>query len=217
MAEQLRTYWYDRWVEYMAVTLAANLTYCQSSNQPLAKLRLEYSPGSLLPDCFKGIYANGLLLQSNQHKTLGKGENSVYQLNQVYENPCELPAKMDSRDIARENFVKKALRADPVFYEYAFNFSRPDNVPALLLHMALHSLVKITPEVLRKKGIQLSDDFQVQIFDGKNFMSFYDGTDQAQLRQQLSLYFRNDQVFKLLNQLCFYRRENQSWLQSLRK
>lgn len=216
MAEQLRTYWYDRWVEYMSVTLAANIASCQS-NQPLAKLRLEYSPGSLLPDCFKGIFANGLLLHSDGHQPLSQNENNVYRLNTVYINPCEIPQQFNAQDIARENFVKKALRADPVFYEYAFNFSRPDNVPALLLHMALHSLVKITPAVLRKHGIALSDDFQVQIFDGKNFMSFYDGTDQAQLRQQLSLYFRNDQVFKLLNQLCFYRRENQSWLQSLRK
>lgn len=216
MAEQLRTYWYDRWVEYMALTLAENVASCLMHNQPLAKLRLEYSPGSLLPDCFKGIYSNGLLLQSTHHRLLNGQDANVYHLHTPYKNPCELPQMKNGPDLARDNFVKKALRADPVFYEYAFNFSREDNVPALLLHMALHSLVKITPQVLREHGIDLTDDFQVQIFDGKNFLSFYAGTAQAQLKQQLALYFRDNQVFKLLNQLCFYRRENQSWLQSLR-
>jgi hypothetical protein len=200
MAEQLRTYWYDRWVEYMALTLAENVASCLMHNQPLAKLRLEYSPGSLLPDCFKGIYSNGLLLQSTHHLLLSPQEANVYRLHTPYQNPCELPQMKDAPDLARDNFVKKALRADPVFYEYAFNFSRAD----------------ITPQVLQEHGIDLSDDFQVQIFDGKNFMSFYNGTAQAQLKQQLALYFRDNQVFKLLNQLCFYRRENQSWLQGLR-
>jgi len=207
-------YHFDRWAEFLAVTLAENIARCVISQSPVQKVRVQLDRQQNWPVGFKVILENTLLAKQPNQRTL-EDDPTVNAIDYYYRCPSQLPRGKDAADTVAEQFIPAAQKWDDAFYPDAWSLKIDDCIPALLRSMALRSLARLLPQQLRHQGVDLSHNFSVQFYDGENFLSFFYDAITEDLKRQIGFYLGDTRVFAEATQLCFKHEENKRWFKSL--
>lgn len=211
-------YWFDRWAEYLTVTVAENIARCTLASGPIQKVRIYLTPSLFRPAGFKVFTANGLIIGSTRHASMsGAADSSTLELSYYYKSPCSIPAVPDVEDITAQSFITQAKEYDEHFYSDAWSLSHSEGIPALLRKLAFRSVSKLLPQQLHHQGIDLADELEVQFHDGENYRSFAYDAISAQLSRQIGFYLGDDRVFRMATETCLMRSENRHWFKTLRQ
>lgn len=207
-------YHFDRWAEFFTVTLAENIARCSISQSPIQKVRIQLDNQQFWPVGYKAILENGLVIKQAHQKALDN-DPAVNAMEYYYRCPTQLPRFKQDADKIAEVFIPAAQKWDDAFYADAWSMKMGDCIPALLLNFAFRSACKLLPQQLKHQGLDISEDFSVQYYDGENFMSyFYDSMADA-LKRQIGFYLSDERVFNAATELCFKHSENRRWFKSL--
>jgi len=207
-------YHFDRWAEFLTVTLAENIARCSIGQSSVQKVRIQLAPDQYWPVGYKAILENGLIANGPNTKPL-PSDSTVNQLQYYYRNPTQLPKAHDDLDKVAEAFTAQAQKWDDSFYDDAWSLKLKDCIPALLRQLAFRSVSQMLAQQLKHQGIDMTEEFEVQFFDGENYLSFfYDGLS-TDIKQQIGFYLGDERVLKLAAECCFSREENRRWFKSL--
>lgn len=206
-------YWFDRWAEYLTVTLAENCSRCELGLNKIEKIRISLTQDALWPTSFKVIMDNGII--ASLTKFSPANWDGSHPIQYIYKSPAQIPTSTHPLDDIARDFIKKAHMLDPDFYYQAWSFNQQDSVAHLLWSLSLRSVARIIHKQLIYQGIELSDNFNLQFFDGSNYQSFNYNEITHSLRMQSALYFKDKRILKLLAELCFKHPENRKWFESL--
>lgn len=205
-------YWFDRWAEYLTVTLAENCSRCELGLNKVDKIRITLTPEHLWPSSFKVILDNGII--APLAKSAAKEWDGSHPVQYIYKSPANIPMSVQAVDAIAKDFIKKARTLDPDFYAQSWSFEQKDGMAHLLWGLALRSTGRLIHKQLIHQGVELTESFNLQYFDGNNFQSFNYNEATHALSQQAQLYFRDKRIVKLLSELCFKHPENRQWLES---
>ena len=213
MAKQTQTYDFDRWAEYLTVTLAENTSRCDLGNNRVKKIQLNFSAQSLNPISFKVTLDNELIARYNRHKK--SNDDASYPIDYSYQSPSSIALHGNMQDSTAKTFIKQAIRLDNTFYGAGWSLQLPGSIPNILMQLALRSTAMLLPKQLSHQGVELSEEFCVQFFNGNDFMSFfYEPLIQA-LSAQASLYLTDKRIKTLASGVCFKHMENRKWFMVL--
>jgi len=204
-------YHFDHWAEYLAVTLAANITDCDLAHQPIEKLRLNIHPQTYWPLNYKVMLKNHLVA-SNHNINHQNGSSPVLF---PYKNPSFIPADPKTRDPVALGFLKSVNKWQTDFYDTAWNLNQHDSIPGLVRQMALRSLSKVVTAQLKHQGFELDAHFEVQFFDGQNYKTFYYDHLVNELERCIALYLTHEKSRQLAANVCFKHKKNRDWFLSL--
>lgn len=213
MAKQIQTYDFDRWAEYLTVTIAENTSRCQLANNQVKKIQLNFNEHSLNPINFKVILDNELIAQYNHHKK--SNPDASYPIVYTYQSPSSIALHGNKQDSTGNTFIKQATRLDNTFYGEGWSLNLPGSIPNILMRLALRSTANMLPKQLKHQGVELSEDFCVQFFDGSNYMSFFYDSLQQSLTDQAQLYLTDKRIKTLASGICFKHMENRKWFMGL--
>ena len=213
MAKQTQTYDFDRWAEYLTVTLAENTSRCDLGHNRVKKIQLNFSEQSLNPISFKVTLDNELIARYNRHKKTNK--DASYPIDYSYQSPSSIALHGNMRDSTAKTFIEQATRLDDTFYGTGWSIQLPGSIPNILMQLALRSTAIMLPQQLTHQGVELSDDFSVQFFDGSNFMSFFYEPLLQALSAQVDMYLTDKRIKTLASGVCFKHMENRKWFMDL--
>lgn len=206
-------YHFDLWAEFLTVTLAENISRCQLGLNKVKKVRLSLADKQNWPCHFKVILDNERVAQYNHHKT--PHSDASYDIDYMYKSPSDIPNGHSIDDIVAKHFIPKALKQDDAFFADAWSLTTSGCIPHLLKLLAFRSVSKMMEKQLNHQGVDLTDDFSVQFYDGENYLSFsYDAIKQD-LSRQVQFYMGNLEVKKLATKICFKHKTNQEWFMDL--
>lgn len=212
MANSSPAYHFDSWAEFLTVTLAENVSRCQLGLNQVKKVRLSLAHKQNWPCHFKVILDNERVAQYNQHTP---HSDASYDINYLYKSPSDIPNGHSIEDRVAKQFIPKALKEDDAFFADAWSLTSPGCIPYLLKLLAFRSASKMMSKQLSHQGVELTEDFSVQFYDGDNYLSFsYDAIKQ-ELSRQIQFYMGNSGVKKMASQICFKHKINQDWFMSL--
>lgn len=209
-------YHFDRWAEFLAVTLAENIARCSISQSPIHKVRIQLSHDQYWPIGYKAVLENGLVAKQAHQLTI-ESDDSVNAVEYFYRCPTQLPKTKAVSDTVAEQFIPAAKKWDDAFYDDAWSLKLGDCIPALLLQLSFRSVVKLLPQQLKHQGLDISEDFSVQYYDGENFLSFIYDSVVDQLKRQIGFYLGDERVFNEALNLCFKHEENKKWFKQLKQ
>jgi hypothetical protein len=213
MANPNTHYDFDRFAEYLCVTLAENTARCQLGFNKIQKVRVYTSPDKLWPTSFKVLLENELVAPIEPH--CDTNQDASYDIEYAYRCPSAIPFEATQSDNITAPFIEQAKQQDSDFYSDAWSFNMPGCIPFLLKEIAYRNVTQNLARQLQHQGIAITDDFSVQFHDGENFLSFnYDNLTQ-QISQQIQFYLSNHQVKQLACDLCFKHSENKQWFMGL--
>lgn len=204
-------YDFDRFAEYLSVTLAENTARCQLGLNKIQKIRIYTSADKLWPTSFKVILENELVAPCAGEAN----DDASYNIQYMYRCPSDIPLEAAQAGPIAQSFIEKAKQLDGDFYSDAWSFSMPGCLPFLLKEMAYRNVTFTLARQLQHQGIEITDDFSMQFHDGDNFLSFnYDNLVQ-QISQQIQFYLSNPSVKQLACDVCFKHPQNKQWFMSL--
>jgi hypothetical protein len=212
MGHDSKHYYFDLWAEYLTSTLSENVARCQRVNRKVKKVRLNL-PGTLnSPNTLKVILDNGLIASLPNQKSNADGSHDI---NYPYQSPSLMPFDKRSVDPVAKYFCTLARQTDPDFLTDYWSLSVDNSVPSLLRLLALRSVSAMIPKQLQHQGIDFTDDFTVQYFDGDNYLSLsYDAIRQG-LLEQIQFYLGNPAIKKQAINSCFKHEHNKNWFNSI--
>ena len=211
MAKSTLDYHFDRFAEFLNVTLAENIARCQLGLNKIHKVRVYLDKDMVWPKNFKVILDNELVASAPSLAN----DDASYKINYLYDCPSNIAKYTEHSDKVTSPFITKAKEVDSEFYSDAWSLKMEGCIPSILKDLAFRNVCRNLPSQLKHQGIELSEDFEVQFHDGENFLSFsYDQLTQ-QLKQQIQFYLNNDQVKQLATTSCFKHSENQRWFTQL--
>lgn len=213
MANPKVHYDFDRFAEFLCVTLAENAARCQLGLNKVQKIRVFTHADRLWPVSFKVILDNELVAPA--HPSFKHNQDASYDINYYYRCPSSIPMLASESHRITDPFVMQAKALDSEFYADAWLLNMPGCLPYLLKDMAFRNVSRSLARQLQHQGIDISNDFSVQFHDGENFLSFnYDNLVQ-QIQQQIQFYLSNDKVKQLAADMCFKHPANKQWFMSL--
>jgi hypothetical protein len=212
MANLAHNYHFDEWAEFLTVTLADNISRCQLGHNKIKKVRLTLHEQSNWPVTFKVILDNELIAAYPNKQALHDGS---YGIDHLYNTPSAIPYGSNETDLAAKLFINQAKQLDPNFLSDNWSLRNKHSIPALMRQLAFRSMCSLMPIQLKHQGIDLSEDFSLQFFDGSNYLSFsYDAIKQAILEQS-SYYLGNNAIKEAAANTCFKHNHNKSWFMQL--
>jgi hypothetical protein len=205
-------YYFDLWAEYLTVTLSENVARCQLGISKVKTIRITLSDGLNFPKAFKVILDNGLIAPSTHEKP---NTNHVYEIDYLYKSPSLIPFGKNITDPVTQLFSSQAKKIDPDFLSDNWSLNNQKSIPSLLRQLALRNVSTMIAKQLQHQGIDMTDDFSLQFFDGSNYLSLsYDALRQD-LVEQIQFYFRQDKIRSKAAAVCFKHTHNQNWFNSL--
>ncbi|GAA6134273.1 hypothetical protein NBRC116188_10620 [Oceaniserpentilla sp. 4NH20-0058] len=211
MANTKLEYHFDRFAEFLNVTLAENIARCQLGLNKVHKIRIYLDKDKVWPKSYKVILDNELVANGNT----SQNPDASYDIQYQYAIPSNIPKYLKRTDHCMSEFINKAKSIDPEFYGEAWSLSMHSCIPFILKEFAFRNVSQNLSKQLTYQGVALSPSFEVQFYDGENFLSFsYDSLVQ-QLKQQIQFYLTDPNVKALTAQSCFKHPDNQSWFLSL--
>ncbi len=211
MANQ--TYDFDRWAEYLTVTVAENASRCDLGHNQVKKIQLNFNDQSLNPIGFKVTLSNELIARYNKHKQ--SNEDASYPIDYNYQSPSSIALHGNTQDSTGKSFIQQATRLDNSFYGEGWALQLPGSIPNLLMQLSLRSAALMLAKQLKHQGVELSEDFSVQFFKGGNYLSFFYEPISVALRAQVALYLRDKRIKTLASEMCFKHAENRKWFMGL--
>lgn len=206
-------YDFDRFAEYLCVTIADNVARCQLSQNKVQKVRIYTSNDALWPTAFKVLLENELVAPLHSH-TISNADAS-YDISYRYRCPSAIPFKAAQASSITSPFIEQAKKMDTDFYTDAWSLSLPGCIPYLLKQVAYRNVSLNLAKQLQAQGIAISEEFSVQFHDGENFISFnYDNLTQ-QISQQIQFYLNDEKVKQIACDVCFKHPQNKQWFMSL--
>ena len=212
MANLSKNYHFDQWAEFLAVTLSENVVRCQIGQNKVKKVRLTLNPDSNWPVTFKAILDNELIASYPSHNALHDG---AYDIDYMYSTACQVPYGTNITDAAAKAFINYAKSLDENFLSDTWSLENTSSIPSLLRQLSFRSLSDLLPKQLIHQGINLSDDFSVQFFDGNNYLSFSYDSIKQNIVNQLGYYFANSLIKEAAVKTCFKHKSNQEWFKAL--
>lgn len=213
MAHPTAHYDFDRFAEFLCVTLAENTARCQLGLNKIQKIRVYTHPDKLWPTSFKVILENELVAAAPSDTQISK--DAAHNIQYMYRCPSSIPYAASEANRITEPFIQLAKQHDDEFYADAWLFNMPGCLPYLLKELALRNVTLNLARQLQHQGIAITDDFSVQFYDGENYLSFnYDNLIQ-QIKQQMNFYLNNAAVKQLACDTCFHHGHNKQWFMSL--
>ncbi len=213
MAKHTPMYNFDRWAEYLTVTLAENCARCHLGSNRVKKIHINVSASTPYPPSYKVILDNELIAQCNGHKKANS--DASYPIDYYYQSPSGISPKSFQLDPVANTFVKRATDLDNAFYVDGWSLKQPGSIPFLLMHMALRSVTKLLPKQLKHQGVELSEDFTVQFYDGQNYLSFFYDSLKQDLANQVAMYMTDKRIKTHASGVCFKHLENRHWFMEL--
>ncbi|NVK36583.1 MAG: hypothetical protein HWE18_01540 [Gammaproteobacteria bacterium] len=213
MANPKVHYDFDRFAEFLCVTLAENTARCQLGLNKVQKVRIFTHSDQLWPVSFKVILDNELV--APPHPSLKPNQDASYDIQYYYRCPSSIPVSASEAQRITDPFILQAKALDAEFYADAWSFNMPGCLPYLLKDMAFRNVSRNLARQLKHQGIEISDDFSVQFHNGENFLSFnYDSLVQ-QIQQQIQFYLSHSNVKQLAADMCFAHAVNKQWFMGL--
>ncbi len=213
MAKHAPMYDFDRWAEYLTVTLAENCARCHLGANSIKKIHVNLSNRIYYPPSYKVILSNELIAQCNGNKQANS--DASYPIDYYYQSPSKIAFNSHQPDPVAKMFIKQACSLDKTFYGDGWSLNLPSSIPFLLMQLALRSVSKLLPKQLNHQGVELSEDFSVQFYDGSNYLSFYYETLKQDLNSQVNLYLSDKRIKTLASAMCFKHMENRRWFMGL--
>ena len=211
MANPNAHYDFDRFAEYLCVTLAENTARCQQGLNKIHKIRIYTSNDKLWPINFKVILDNELIAPMSSPTN----DDASHDIQYFYRCPSSIPFEASAADRITAPFIDQAKQLDPDFYSDAWSFKTADTLPSLLKNLAYRNVTHNLAKQLQHQGIDISPDFSVQFHDGDNYLSFnYDNITQ-QISQQIHFYLNNAKVKQLACDICFKHTQNKQWFMGI--
>lgn len=211
MANTKLEYHFDRFAEFLNVTLAENIARCQLGLNKIHKVRIYLSKDKIWPSDLKVILDNELVATTSSEVHPDASSKIQY----LYRSPSNIAKYSENASKVTTSFIEQAKALDKEFYNDAWSFNIGGCIPSLLTEFAFRNVTRNLAKQLKHQGIELSDDFAVQFHDGENFLSFsYDSLVQ-QLQQQIQFYLTDPNVKALAAKSCFKHPENQRWFLNL--
>ena len=212
MANLPQNYHFDQWAEFLTVTLSENIARCQRGQNKVKKVRLTLHEQSNWPVTFKVILENELIAPYPYKPALNDGS---YEIEHMYSTASKIPYGSNVTDSAAKLFIEHAKRLDSNFLSDTWSFHNHESIPSLLRQLAFRSMSTLLPKQLEQQGVNLTDDFTLQFFDGSNYLSFsYDAIKQA-LIEQMGFYMANSKIKESAANTCFKHTHNRSWFKQL--
>ena len=206
-------YDFDRFAEYLCVTLADNVARCELGLNKVHKVRVYTSTSTLWPTSFKALLENELVAPLHPH--VGANQDASYDIEYRYRCPSAIPFKAQQASSITSPFIEQAKKVDNDFYTDAWSLSLPGCIPYLLKQMAYRNVTQNLAKQLQHQGVEITEDFSVQFHDGENFLSFnYDNLTQ-QISQQIQFYLSDSKVKQIASDVCFKYPQNKQWFMSL--
>lgn len=207
MAKSTLNYHFDRFAEFLNVTLAENIARCQLGLNKVNKVRIYLDKDMIWPKSYKVILDNELVAPG----LTKQNSDASYDIHYLYATPSNIPKYLKRSDHTVSAFIEKAKSIDPEFYADSWSLTMSGCLPVILKEFAFRSVTQNLAKQLKHQGIDLSEAFEVQFHDGENFLSFsYDNLRQH-LKQQIQFYLSDARVKKLASEICFKHPENQRW------
>ena len=211
MATPNAHYDFDRFAEYLCVTLAENTARCQLGSSHVKKIRIYTDQDKLWPTRFKVILDNELI--APVHSPLN--EDASHDIQYIYRCPSSIPFESSAANRITDPFIEQAKQLDSDFYRDAWSFNMPGCIPFLLKEIAFRNVTLNLAKQLQHQGIDMTEDFSVQFHDGENYLSFnYDNITQ-QISQQMHFYLNNPKVKEQAANISFKHPQNKQWFMSL--
>lgn len=213
MANPKAHYDFDRFAEFLCVTLAENVSRCHLGLNKIQKIRIYTSKDKLWPVSFKVILENELVATTNSNSQANEiGGNDI---DYLYRCPSSIPFEANQAERITNPFIEDAKLLDNEFYRDSWSFSMDGCLPYLLKDMAFRSVTQGLAGQLTHQGLALTEDFSVQFHDGENFLSFnYDNLVQ-QIKQQIRFYLNHPAVKQLATDTCFKHAHNKDWFHTI--
>jgi hypothetical protein len=212
MASTSNNYHFDLWAEYLTVTLSENVAHCQLGSSKIKTIRITLSDQLNYPKAFKVILDNGLVAES-KHQT--PNSDHIYEIDYLYQSPCLIPFGKNITDPIAKHFCSAAKKINSDFLSDNWSLNNSKSIPSILRQLALRNISRIIAVQLRNQGIQMSDDFSLQYFDGSNYLSLSYDALRSDLVEQIQFYFKNSKIKKQAADLCFKHSNNKAWFNSL--
>jgi hypothetical protein len=207
------TYDFDRWAEYLTVTVAENTARCDRGHNKVKKIQLNFNEQSPNPLDFKVTLSNELIARNSSHTQ--SNEDSSYPIDYSYQNPSSIALHGNAQDSTGKTFIQQATKLDNNFYGEGWALQLPGSIPNLLIQLSLRSTALMLPKQLEHLGVTLSDDFSVQFFKEGNYLSFFYEPLTSALRAQAALYLGNKRIKTLASGICFKHAKNRKWFMGL--
>ncbi|MGR6871659.1 hypothetical protein ACU6U9_15325 [Pseudomonas sp. HK3] len=211
MANLNAHYDFDRFAEYLCVTLADNAARCEHGLNKIQKIRVYTSKDKLWPTRFKVILDNELIASMQTHVNDDASHNIQYR----YRCPSSIPFEANAGSRITNLFIEQAKSLDADFYREAWSFNIPGCLPFLLKELAYRNVTQNLAKQLQHQGIHTTDDFSVQFHDGENFLSFNYGNIAQQITQQIHFYLTDPKVKQLATDISFKHPQNKQWFMGL--
>lgn len=211
MATPNAHYDFDRFAEYLCVTLAENTARCQLGSSKVKKVRIYTTTDKLWPTRFKVILDNELI--APVHSPIN--EDASHDIQYIYRCPSSIPFESSAARRITDPFIEQAKQIDTDFYRDAWSLNIPGCIPFLLREMAFRNVTRNLAKQLQHQGIDMTEDFSVQFHDGENYLSFnYDNITQ-QISQQINFYLNNPKVKEHAANISFKHPQNRQWFMRL--
>lgn len=206
------SYAFDTFAEYLSVTLAENIARCPLGTNRVKKIRLGFQPEYHWPVTMKVILENDLVVSRAQSQAK---EDGSFAIDYMFHCSALIPNSKQVDDKVAQRFLTGAKKIDPDFYEDAWSLTIPGCIPSLILKLAFRNLQRSLPNQLRSKGIDLTPEFNVLFFNGRDYEIYtYDGIKQEIIRQ-MGFYLTDNKVKALAADCCFSHVDNRDWLEQL--
>jgi hypothetical protein len=212
MASNSNNYHFDLWAEYLTVTLSENVARCQLGSGKIKTIRITLSDQLNYPKAFKVILDNGLVVES-KHQI--PNSDHIYEIDYLYQSPCLIPFGKNITDPIAKRFCSAAKKIDSDFLSDNWSLNNSKSILSILRQLALRNVSHIISDQLQNQGIQMSDDFSLQYFDGSNYLSLSYDALRSDLVEQIQFYFKNSNIKQQAADLCFKHPNNKAWFNSL--
>lgn len=211
MATHTSEFYFDRFAEFLNVTLAENIARCQLGLNKVQKVRIHLDNDMIWPKSVKVILDNELVANSSNPLN----DDASHDIKYMYQTPSNIPKYAQKADQVTDEFIKKAKAIDPEFYRDSWSLRMDGCLPVILKEFAYRNICKNLAAQLKHQGVELSDDFEVQFHNGENYLSYnYDNLIQH-AKQQIQFYLSNPKVKQLAAEQCFKHSANQQWFKAL--
>jgi len=211
MVKPTLDYHFDRFAEFLNVTLAENISRCHLGLNKIHKVRIYLNKEMIWPQNFKAILDNELVAPAQSEPN----QDASFKIHYLYYCPSNISKYVENSDKVTMPFIEKAKAIDPAFYSDAWSMKMDGCIPSILKAFAFRNISRNLSKQLKHQGVELTHDFEVQFYDGENYLSFsYDNLLQH-LKQQIQFYLSNDKVKNMVAQSCFKHIENQKWFLQL--
>jgi hypothetical protein len=212
MAKTLNNYHFDLWAEYLTVTLSTNIARCHLGNSQVKTIRIILSDALNYPESFKVILDNGLIAASTHEKL---NSDHIYEIDYLYQSPCLIPFGKNISDPVAKHFSSEAKKIDSDFLTNNWSLNNSKSIPSILRLFALRGVSQMLHKQISHQGINMTDDFSVQFFDGSNYLSLSYDALRSDLVEQMQFYFKNSKIKSQAADLCFKHTNNKKWFNSI--